>query len=676
MKFQLSKLFFLSLALGLFLLPSCVKTEFDEPPVLGNELEVKGNTTIAELKSRYVPGRLTEIEEGVIVQGVIVGNDISGNFFRTLIMQDSTAGITVLINLTDAFNLFPLGREIAIDCSGFFLGEFNGTIQLGEYTYKENGADQLGNIINYNERMFRGRLGQEPAPIVRTLASLGPNDISTLVQIDAVEFASFELGQTYADVFGLRTLNRTLQDCDGNEAVVRTSGFATFAGDTIPSGNGSIKAIYSVFGNTKQLLLRTEADAAGMTGTRCSAGTGEEELMSIQALREVANGGAEEAPDERKIRGIVISDKDNGNTDVRNIVIQDNTAGIVVRFQNEHNFRLGDELEVVVSRQELSFFNGLMQLSFVNNDLATSSGPAASPLQPREATINDVLENLDFWESTLVKINNVSLTGGATFGGARNASDGTANIDLFTRNGATFASAPLPTEPVETMTAIVSRFNGAQLLLRNLEDVGGETTGGGDPTQISLMELRDLFNGGTGSAPVNRFVRGTVISDGDAGNTVARNMVIQDETGGIVIRFSANHSFSLNEDVQINVSALELSQFNGLLQVNNVPNANATSFGNTTPPTPRDATIQEVTSNAEAWESTLVKIAGATFTAGGTFAGEKTLQDGTGSIPMFTRNDATFANSTMPTDAFTITGIVSDFNGVQLLIRNLNDIEQ
>jgi hypothetical protein len=674
MKFQLSKLFFFSLLLSMAVLPSCVDTEFEEPPVTGTELEVTGNTSIADLKSLYIPGRLTVIETDVIVQGIVVGNDVQGNFFRSLIIQDSTAGIEVLINLTDAFNLFPLGREVAIDCKGLVLGEFNGIVQLGGYIIQEGGGEELGDIIDYNSRIYRGMLVGEPEPAVRTINSLGVNDISTLVQLQDVEFASFELGLTYADAFGRSTLNRTLQDCDGNEIIVRTSGFADFAIDTLPDGNGTLTAIFNVFGDTKQLFIRAADLDVDMAGTRCNAGTGEEELMTIRELRDVFADGGTEGPEDRKIRGVVISDNQNGNFDGRVAVVQDGTAGITIFFQGDHGFSLGEEIEVVVSGQELSLYNDLLQLDFINNDLATSNG-MGDPVEPRVTTIGEVLDNAEAWESTLVQINGASISGSATFAGATTVNDGSGSMTMFTRNSATFASSALPAEPVD-MTAIVSQFTDHQLVIRNLEDVGGETGTGGDPEQISLAELRTLFESGASAVPANRFINAVVISDVDANNTDFRNMVIQDETGGIVVRFADPHSFALGEEVEVSVGGDELSEFNGLLQINDVDNADATSMGNGTLPEPRDATIQEILDNAEAWESTLVKVSDVSYTEGGTFSGAKTLDDGTATIATFTRSQATFSGSAVPNGAFSLTAMVSEFNSPQLTLRNLNDIQQ
>ncbi len=673
MKFDLKKTAFSVAVLSLlFSIPSCVDQDFEGPPTTGTELDLEANTTIEELKSLHL-GKPTIIDQDVVIRGVVVADDRSGNFFRSFIFQDSTAGIEVLVNLTDFYNFYPIGRELAIDCKGLVLQNDNGIIQLGGYIYQENGVDQVGAIVDFDERIFRGMLLGAPEPDVKTISELGTEDISTLIKLENVEFASSELGLTFADAFGMRTLNRTLQDCNGNTVVVRTSGFADFANDTIPEGNGSIVAVYSVFGATGQLFIRELSDI-DMAKTRCSGGTGDEELIGIGELRELFKNGATEGPIDRKVRGVVISDKDSGNFDGRNIVLQDATGGIVVRFANDHKFSLGEEVEVVVSGQELSEFRGLLQLNRVSNDLAKSNGAGTLPAA-RETTVEEILNNQDIWESTLVQVKEATISGGATFSGGTTVNDGTGSVGLFTDFDASFANEPLPATAV-TLTAIVSQFDEPQLVIRNLNDVETGGGGGGDPELISLAEVRGLFESGAGSAPAARKVRGVVISDQDNGNWNARNMVLQDASGGIVIRFADDHSFALGEEVEINISGQELSEFNGLLQVNNVSNTLALSFGNGTPPAPREASIQEIQDNLEQWESTLVKISGVEFTEGGAFAGQKTLTDGTGTIATFTRNDASFANSNVPDGAFTLTAVVSQFNDPQLTIRNLSDIEQ
>ncbi|MCO6478597.1 MAG: hypothetical protein J5I94_18335 [Phaeodactylibacter sp.] len=672
MNFDLKKIiyfaFFFTLAAGL---SSCVDQEFTEPPTDGTPLDVEANTTVAELKALYVPGKLTKIEDDIVIRGVVVADDRSGNFFRSLIFQDESAGIEVLINLTDYYNFYPIGRELAIDCQGLYLGEYNGVVQLGGYTYIEGGSEQLGDIVDFNQRISRGMLIGTPEPAVRTINSLGTQDISTLVKLENVEFAFSEVGLTYADAFGRQTLNRTIQDCDGNTIVLRTSGFANFAGDTIPEGNGTLVAIYNVFGSTRQLYIRT-LDDLQMNKRRCSGATGQEQLITIAELRDIFNNGGTAGPADKKVQGVVISEKDNGNFDRRNIVIQDATAGIVVRFSIDHGFGLGEEVEIIVSGQKLSEYNGLLELDEVDNELAVSKGFGQLPI-PRQVTIKEILDNAESWESTLVKVSGAFFSDGGTFSGEQLLMDATGQIDVFTRSTAAFASAALPVGEL-SIVSIVSQSGDTELKMRKLTDI--ESEGQPNPDEASLAEIRALFNSGTTLISEAKKVRGMVISDKDNGNTPVRNIVLQDNNGGIVVRFLDPHDFALGEEVEVNVTGQMLSDYNGLLQILDVPNANAISFGPASSPvTPRVATIEEVLANSDAWESTLIKINDVVFLDSGTFSGAHVVNDGTGEISIYTGSGASFADEPLPSNEVNITGITSEFNGaVELKPRNASDI--
>jgi hypothetical protein len=151
--------------------------------------------------------------------------------------------------------------------------------------------------------------------------------------------------------------------------------------------------------------------------------------------------------------------------------------------------------------------------------------------------------------------------------------------------------------------------------------------------------------------------------------------VIQDSTAGIVIRFSSTHAYSLGDEVEINISGQKLSEFNGLLQAE-VPNANAAKTG-TGSITPRTLTVAQAVSGLETYESQLINIQNVTLSGGGgKYSGNVTMNDGTGTMNMFTRNAATFAGNNYPSGILSVTGILSQFNSVQLNIRNTNDLQQ
>ncbi len=463
---------------------ACIDQEFDEPPVDGEDPDIEANATIIELKALFQKGTFVSIQEDIIIQGIVVADDRSGNFFRTLILQDATAGIEILINQTNAYNLYPIGRQLFVKCKGLVIGEYNGVIQLGGYTYVEDGGTNLGDINDLNTHIVKGKRMEVPAPKVKKINELTEADISTLVKLENVEFASADVGLSYADPIGRQSINRTIKDCNGGSIILRSSGFATFAGNTIPEGNGSLTAIYSVFGQDKQLFIRELTDVE-MNGTRCSGSVGNEEPITIQEIRNLFKSGVTVGPDNRKIRGIVISDKDNGNLDSRNLVVQDATGGIVVRFQSNHNFTLGQDIEVAVSGQELSEFNGLLQVNGVSNELAKSLGAGTLPT-PREAKVSEIIANLENWESTLVLIKGATIAAG-NYSGSRNVSDGSGTIVLFTRSQASFSGQAVPSGTVD-ITAIVSQFNTPQIIIRNTSDITGGNGGGGGGGNTSTID--------------------------------------------------------------------------------------------------------------------------------------------------------------------------------------------
>lgn len=664
----------LLLAFSAALIPSCVDLNFDEPPLEGEDPGLTANTTIAQLKSRLTSSAsFALIEDDAIIKGVVVADDRSGNFFQSFILQDETGGIDVRISISNAYNFFPVGREIFIKCKGLVLGDNSGVAQLGGYTYTQNGAQRLGNIINTSAFIFRGTKVGAPAPKITTINELGPGDITTLVRLENVEFVPADTTELYADAAGLRTLNRTVQDCNGNTITLRTSGFATFAVDVTPPGNGSITAIYTVFGTTKQLFIRDISDVQ-MQGQRCGGGGPIGDIITIASLRALYGGGASSGPFGKSIEGVVISDRTTASVDGRNMVIQDETGGIVVRFAANHNFSLGEKVEVAVDGVELSEFRGLLQLNNVSAGSAVSKGPGALPT-PRVATVAQVNANLEAWESTLVRIENATLSGGTggTYSGSVTINDGTGTVVLFTRGQAIFAGQSYPSGTV-SVTGVVSQFDNPQIIIRSPVDVSGGGSGGS--SVISIAEVRALFTGSNATGPANRQVRGVVISDRVNNNWPAQNLVIQDGSAGIVVRFAAAHNFDLGDSLVINIGGVEISQFNGLLQLNNVPVTNAANPGSGTLPTPRVATIAQILANSEAWESTLVRVTGVTFPQGGTYSGSKDITDGTQTTVLFTRTQANFAGATVPPANMpaTVTAVVSRFNDPQLLIRNLTDV--
>lgn len=448
---------------------ACIKTEFDEPPAGGVQVEDISNTTIADLKMRHVSiGGFDVIEEDLIIGGTVTMDDRSGNYYKTLVIQDTTGGIEVKFNDAFLYNQFPIGRKIYIKCQGLILTDFNTITQITGSLLNEGGSLSAIGLTEAQVRrhIVKGEIGSEPAPLKIGIGDLNPSMLSMLVELQDVQFITSDTGQTYADPVTKNSVNRRLEDCNTLQTIVRTSGYADFAGAKTPGGKGTVTGIVGIFGGAYQLYIRNANDVR-LTEARC-VGPQQQE-MTIGEVRALFGGTKTSVPANRFVRGVVISDRAARNLNSRNLFLQDATAGIVVRFIADHTFDLGDELEIDISRQELSEFSMLLQINDVNASRAKVLSKGNS-VAPRVATVSEINANYNAWESTLVRVSNATITGGSTFGGNRTLNDGTGSITLFTLSGATFASSPIPSGS-KTVTAIISDFNGKQLLLRNLSDI-------------------------------------------------------------------------------------------------------------------------------------------------------------------------------------------------------------
>jgi hypothetical protein len=246
------------LALAFF---SCVKTEFDEPPYTGTELTWAATTTIKELKQLHGNiGGFDSITTEAVIRGVVVMDDRSGNFYKTIVVQDASGGIEIKFNDGFLFNQYPVGREVAINCKGFLLADYGGVTQLTGSTQEEAGSLSDVGITEAQARVQfqRGLIGQAITPRVITMQQINdPEFLSTIVQLENVQFISADTGKTYANAIAKTSLNRTIGNCAGVEGLlVRSSGYAEFAAANTPGGNGTITGVLSTYNGDAQLYIR------------------------------------------------------------------------------------------------------------------------------------------------------------------------------------------------------------------------------------------------------------------------------------------------------------------------------------------------------------------------------------------------------------------------------------
>jgi hypothetical protein len=479
MKSIVIKTFIVALSFSsLFILSGCLKGEFDTPPTGGSDPEIAAEqiVSLTEVMSKYyVAGKYTAIDLDKYVKGVVVADDRSGNFYKTLIVEDenSDLGIAVLIDENEIHSTYPVGKRVFIKLKGLTVSDYNGLPQLGMGVDNSGSSPRLGYIPSslISEILVQGAFGLEVKPRIKKISELSSADLNTLIQLEGVQFSNVGADKKYANntVDPPVTINQDLVDCFNNKIIVRNSGYADFANEVLPDKNGTLTAVYSIFRADKQLFIRDTKDVA-FDKVRCGGGNPTGSRISIESVRTAFANGATSAPT-GFIQGIVISDVASGNITNQNLTVQDGDYGIVLRFKNQINIPQNTEIKIDVSGAKLEEFSKLLQI----NDLDNSKAEVLSTKVQTPKTVTVGQLDVAKYESTLVKVVNAQLTGGPKYSGTVKVKDASGEVQLFTRTAATFSGQNIPSGTI-SVTAILSEFtSGIQLSIRNLTDIEGGT---------------------------------------------------------------------------------------------------------------------------------------------------------------------------------------------------------
>lgn len=236
-----------------------------------------GFVSIAYLKA-LCHGSSVRIAREVKIRGVVMAHDLWGEFPRTLVLEDTTAGIGVAIDHTALADLFPLGAEVTVYCTGLAVGEYGGKVQLGACPTGEYAVDRIAR--SDLERYLRCTQLNAYVRRPRTLRldEIGPADADRYVRFEGIRFV--ETGAdwcaTDSETGERIATSRTIADDADRTFTVRTLPSAHYAAVPLPTGRGSINGIVDYFNGELSLrVIGYEVDftSPAMLPTACpSAG--------------------------------------------------------------------------------------------------------------------------------------------------------------------------------------------------------------------------------------------------------------------------------------------------------------------------------------------------------------------------------------------------------------------
>ena len=240
-----------------FMFSGCIQGKYDTPEV--GEVPVGDTVTITRLWEIYdslvaAGGGTYKFNEDKSVFGYITMSDKIGNIYKSAYLQGGADDDKAInLHLLSSGGIYE-GDYVRVNLKGLVLGDYSGMIQL-DSVHVDN------NIVKLDTRKFL-------EPELVDIENIGTGSyVGKLVKFRKVPFQQQYVGQTYADKVGQKTVNTYIEDELGNTMIVRTSGYANFAGDTIPAGSGSLVAIVSKYGTDYQLYIRN-TDEVQLTGRR------------------------------------------------------------------------------------------------------------------------------------------------------------------------------------------------------------------------------------------------------------------------------------------------------------------------------------------------------------------------------------------------------------------------
>ncbi len=303
-------------AMSGLMLGSCMGDSYANPdltekvpasPWGNNKLKEQNVITIAQLKSDYKSaidgGSFKLIDKDLMIKGVVTGNDISGNIYNEVSLEDETGAILVCVNASGLYGYLPVGTELLIDLNGIYVGGYGKQAEIGGvYTNLKTGATSVGKIDRATwEKHFKIlNPGEADAstvvPTEFDMSKLGNTDYleqnaGRLMTIKGVKFSAANGKTVWAA--NDETTNQSLIDAttgkmiNSNNLVVRTSGYARFANAVLPDGPFNITGIFTRYNNVWQILVRDTNDletvSLDKSGTLEDPYTVEEALAIINA---------------------------------------------------------------------------------------------------------------------------------------------------------------------------------------------------------------------------------------------------------------------------------------------------------------------------------------------------------------------------------------------------------
>lgn len=244
------------------------------------------NTTILEFKNAFwkdddygyceqIPARPDGSH--YIIHGTVISSDEGGNIYKAFYIRDETAALTLSINAYNLWLLNRVGQDVVIDLTGMYAGRFSGLMQLGFPQWSESANKNTCTFMAIDFYENHRQLNGLPVPSNAepidgpSFAELNANVADSeflkkwqgqLVRFNNVRFPAADGKATLCDAYQTEISaeqNKVLEDANGDQIIVRTSGYSDFWNKILPTESGDIIGILGFYRASATSNITTSA---------------------------------------------------------------------------------------------------------------------------------------------------------------------------------------------------------------------------------------------------------------------------------------------------------------------------------------------------------------------------------------------------------------------------------
>lgn len=260
------------IAISLMTMTSCMN-DFDAPdmtiPPYGNNSIGEANTTIEELKTKFAStissNSSKQVTEELIIEGVVVANDVTGNVYKQFVINDNTGAIIIGVNNVGLYATMAIGQRVRIDCKDLYVGGYGKMAQVGGL--------YNGSIGRMNKSVFPkhvrivgqpDRTQEEMTPLVigeDYFTDENKDKLAKYVRLENVAITGADGNEKWApEELAYNNIVERKVRIGKTDIIMRMSTYADFANDIMPKGQLNMNGVLTRFNNYWQFMISSPDD--------------------------------------------------------------------------------------------------------------------------------------------------------------------------------------------------------------------------------------------------------------------------------------------------------------------------------------------------------------------------------------------------------------------------------